>query len=147
MTKHVLRCRDNAITSLNASKHGGRLQISRSDYLWRIWRRIGVWGPFSETNFTFCWCRLYSHLCIYVSMYQCIYIATHLHRIYLDWLQAVLVSISRCAWKWQSSASEIHYEAVIEQVCRCTWMPWSCELGGPNRASLEIHLEAVIKWV
>jgi hypothetical protein len=56
MTKHILRCRDDAITSLNTSKHGGRLQISRSDYLWRMWRRIGAWGPFSETNFTFCWC-------------------------------------------------------------------------------------------
>jgi len=55
MTKHVLRCRNDVITSLNASKHGGRLQISRSDYLWRMWRRIGEWGPFSETNFSFCW--------------------------------------------------------------------------------------------
>jgi len=56
MTKHVLRCRDDAITSLNSSKHGGRLTISRSDNLWRMWRRIGAWSPFSETNFTFCWC-------------------------------------------------------------------------------------------
>jgi len=41
--------------------------------------------------------RLYSHLCIYVSMYLCIYIVTHLHTIYLDWLQVVLESNSRCA--------------------------------------------------
>jgi hypothetical protein len=34
---------------------------------------------------------------IYVSMYLCIYIATHLHTVYLDWLQAVLESNSRCA--------------------------------------------------
>jgi len=40
---------------------------------------------------------LYSHLCIYVSMYLCIYIATHLHTVYLDWLQAVLERNSRCA--------------------------------------------------
>jgi hypothetical protein len=40
--------------------------------------------------------RLYSHLCIYVSMYLCIYIATYLHTIYLDWLQAMLESNSRC---------------------------------------------------
>jgi len=41
--------------------------------------------------------RLYSHLCNYVSIYLCIYIATHLHTIYLDWLQAVLESNSSCA--------------------------------------------------
>jgi hypothetical protein len=40
--------------------------------------------------------RLYFHLCNYVSVYLCIYIATHLHTIYLDWLQAVLESNSRC---------------------------------------------------
>jgi hypothetical protein len=32
---------------------------------------------------------LYSHLCIYI--------ATHLHTVYLDWLQVVLESNSRCA--------------------------------------------------
>jgi hypothetical protein len=41
--------------------------------------------------------RLYSHLCIYVSMYLCIHIVTHLHTIYLDWVQEVLESNSRCA--------------------------------------------------
>jgi hypothetical protein len=41
--------------------------------------------------------RLYSHLSNYVSMYLCIYIATHLHTIYLDWLQAVYQKNSRCA--------------------------------------------------
>jgi len=56
MTNHVLRWRDNTITSLNASKHGWRLPISRPDCLWRMWRRIGAWGPILETNFTFCWC-------------------------------------------------------------------------------------------
>jgi len=39
--------------------------------------------------------------------------------------------------------SELHSEAVIEQVWTCTWRPWSCELRGHNRATLEIHLEAV----
>jgi len=33
---------------------------------------------------------------IYVSMYLCIYIATHLHTVYLHWLQAVLESNWRC---------------------------------------------------
>jgi len=41
--------------------------------------------------------RLYTHLCIYVSMYLRIYIATHLQMIYLDKLQAVLESFSRSA--------------------------------------------------
>ena len=53
MTKHVLRCRDDAITSLNASKLGGRLEICHSNYLWRMWRRIGAWDPFLETNLLF----------------------------------------------------------------------------------------------
>jgi len=38
--------------------------------------------------------RLYSHLCIY---------ATYLHTVYLDWQHAVIVSNSRCAWRWRSS--------------------------------------------
>jgi len=42
---------------------------------------------------------------------------------------------------------EMHSEIVNERVCRCTWRPSSCELGGRNRASLEIHLEAVIEQV
>jgi hypothetical protein len=43
--------------------------------------------------------RLFSHPLIYVSIYLCIYIVTHQHTIYLDWLQAVLESYSRCTWK------------------------------------------------
>ena len=42
---------------------------------------------------------------------------------------------------------EINSNAVIEQVWRYTWRPWSCQLGGQNRASLEIHLEAVIERI
>jgi hypothetical protein len=36
---------------------------------------------------------------IFSSIYLCIYIATHLDRIYLDWLQKVLESNSRCTRK------------------------------------------------
>jgi len=46
------------------------------------------------------WEHLESQSCIqfvFSSTYLCIYIATHLHTLYLDWLQAVLVSDSRCA--------------------------------------------------
>jgi len=65
--------------------------------------------------------RLYSHLGINVSMYLCIYTATYLHMVYLERLQVVIGSNSRCAWKW-----------------------WSSELGDAlgdgNGAYLEIHL-------
>jgi len=90
---------------------------------------------------------LYSHLCIYI--------ATHLHMVYLDWLQAVRESNSRCTWKWRSSelgdtlrgrdraSVEMHLEAVIVR----TWWPWSCyfrdSLGDCDCASLGMHLEAV----
>jgi len=44
--------------------------------------------------------------------------------------------------------SEMHLEAVIERVSRCTWRLRSSELrdalGGRDRASLEMHLEAMI---
>jgi len=88
-----------------------------------------------------------------------IYIATHLHTVYLDWLQVVLESNWRCAGKWQSSELRdtlwgndrgrlvMHSEIVIEQVSWCTWRPWSCELGGRNQATLEIHLQAMMEPV
>jgi len=108
------------------------------------------------------WEHLESQSCIqfvFSSMYLCIYIATHLHTLYLDWLQAVLESNSRCAWKWRASelrdilrgrdraSLEMHLEAVIERDWRCTWRPCSCELASHNRASLKTHLEAVIERV
>jgi hypothetical protein len=40
--------------------------------------------------------QIFSCILIYVSMYLCIYIATHLHTGYLHWLQAVLASNSSC---------------------------------------------------
>jgi len=74
------------------------------------------------------WEHLQSQSCIqfeFSSMYLCIYIATHLHTLYLDWLQAVLGSNSRCAWKWRSSE--------LRDIPR-----------GCDRASLEMHLEAML---
>jgi len=45
--------------------------------------------------------------------------------------------------------SEIHLEAMIEQVWRCTWRPRLSELrdalGGRDRASWGIHFEPVIE--
>jgi len=45
--------------------------------------------------------------------------------------------------------SEIHSEAVIERVWRCTWRPRSSELrdalGGRDRSSLEMCWEAEVE--
>jgi hypothetical protein len=45
--------------------------------------------------------------------------------------------------------SEMHFEAVIEQVGRCNWRPRLSDnidtLGGRNRARLEMHLEAKVE--
>jgi len=64
-------------------------------------------------------------------------------------LEAAINRVWRCIWRSRSSSSEIHLEAVMERVWRCTWRRWSSELrdalGGRNRASLEMHLEAKIK--
>jgi len=115
---------------------------------WQRWRHV--------------WEHLESQSCIefvFSSMYLCIYIATHLHTLDLDWLQSVLESNSRGAWKWRSSelrdilrgrdraSLEMHLEAAIERDWRCTWRPCLCELAGRNRASLKIHLEAMIERV
>jgi len=62
---------------------------------------------------------LYSHLFIYIE--------THLHMVFLDWLQVVLESNSRCTWGWQSSE------------LRDT-------LRGSGQPCLEMCLEAVIEW-
>ena len=40
---------------------------------------------------------------------------------------------------------EMHTEVVIKGVCRCMWRPWLCKLGGHNRASVDKHLDAMIK--
>jgi len=69
------------------------------------------------------WEHLESQSCIqfvFSSMYLCIYIATHLHTVYLDWLQAVIESNVKCAWKWQSNE--------LSDILRCC-----------DRASLEMH--------
>ena len=96
-------------------------------------------------------------------MYLCIYIATHLQRVYLEWLQAVLQSKSRCAWRWRSSelrdtlgghkrdSLEKHWVRVLEWTQRCTWRLYWSEfgdaLGGQDQAVLEMHVEGVIEWV
>jgi len=92
-------------------------------------------------------------------MYLCIYIATCLHTVYLDWLQAVLESNSRCAWKWRLSdvrdalggrdraSLEMQLEIEIEWTQRCTGRPWSSEFGDRDWVNSEMHLKAVIERV
>jgi len=100
---------------------------------------------------------------VFSSMYLCIDIPTHLHTAYLDWLQAVVDSNSRCAWKWRYSELrdalqghdrarfDMHLEKVFERIWRYTWRPWWSELRvalrDHDQASLEIHSEVVIKRV
>jgi len=92
-------------------------------------------------------------------MYLCIYIATHLHTVYQDWLQVVLVSNSRCGWEWRSSelrdtlqghdqaSFEIHLQADIQCTQRYTWRPWLSNFGkavrGQDRVNSKIHSQAV----
>jgi len=40
---------------------------------------------------------------------------------------------------------EIHFEAIMEQVWRCTSRPWLCKLGIRNHVSLEMHLHVIIE--
>jgi len=66
------------------------------------------------------------------------------NRAYLEiHLQAVIKWTQRCTPRlWSSEFGDTvggHDGTSLEI---CTWSPWSCELAGRNRASLEIHLEA-----
>ena len=88
------------------------------------------------------WEHLESQSCIqfiFSSIYLCNYIATHLHTLYLDWLQAVL-----------DDQFEVCLKMTIEWTQRYTPRTWSSDfgysVGGGNWADLEIHLEAVIDW-
>jgi len=94
---------------------------------------------------------LYSRPCIY-DLY--IYIVTHLHTVYLNWLQAVLESNLRCTWKqWLSELREplwgivsarlgMHLEDMVKWPMRCTPRPWLYKcgdaLGGRDLTSLVI---------
>ena len=88
------------------------------------------------------WEHLESQSCIQVvfsSMYLCIYIATHLHTLYLNWLHGG-------AWE----QFEMRLRMTIEWAQRYTPRLWSSDFGDAlwdgNWAYLAIHLEAVIKW-
>jgi len=108
----------------------------------------------------------FQNLCIqfvFSSMYLCIYIATYLHMVYLDWQHAVIESNSRCAWGWRSSelrdtlrgsdraSLAMQSDTKIEWTHRCTGRPWSSEfgdaLGDRDWVNSEMHWEAVIERV
>ena len=89
----------------------------------------------------------------------CIYIAAHLHRVYLDWLQVVIDRYSRCTRKWWSSelgdtlrgrdweALEILLEAVMEWTKRSTWRSWGSEVVDTLGEDDLANLEDIIEWV
>jgi len=72
------------------------------------------------------------------------------------YLEAVIKRVERCTWRlWSSEIGdalwgrdrwwlEMNFGAMIEGVWRCNWRPWLCKLGSRNRASLEMHFQAVI---
>jgi len=84
-------------------------------------------------------------------MYLCIYIATHLHTVYLDWLQAVLERSRDPPENDDRVNSEIHTKALIKGVWRSTWRPWSSRFGdasgGRAQVNSEMHLVAMIEHV
>jgi hypothetical protein len=96
-------------------------------------------------------------------MYLCIHIDTHLSKLYLYRLQAVLESKSKYAWSWWSSelsdtlwgcdwaSLEMHLEAENKWNHRCTWRPCSSEfgdaLGGHDAMNWVLNFEAIIKQV
>ena len=80
-------------------------------------------------------------------MYLCIYIATYLHTVYLDWQHAVIVSNSRCAWRWRRICTP-HCSVHLRYRCICVHLPSLINdvLGGGDRASLEMQLDTEIAW-
>jgi len=90
--------------------------------------------------------HLFSFCC-----HLCIYIATHLHTMDWDWLQAVLQSNARWVWNWQSSELRDTLQALIEQVSRCTWWrQWSIfpdTPGDSDQLNIEMHSEIVIECI
>jgi len=112
---------------------------------------------------------------IYVSMYLCIYIATHLHTLYLDWLRSAeyLLPVTLCpsvppespyncrrslkiylielVWDALGDGdrvnSEMHLETEIEWTQRSTWRPGSSEFGDALGGHDRANLQAVIERV
>jgi len=73
--------------------------------------------------------------------------------------EAVLEWVVICTFGWDSSLFgdkhsgcdpvnlEMLSQIVITRVCWWNWRPQSCQLGSWNLASLEMHLEAMFRWV
>jgi len=80
-------------------------------------------------------------------MYLCIYIATYLHWVYLDWQHTVIVSNLRCAWRWRRICTprrsvHLHYPSISVN----PQLLINDVLGCRDQASWETHFEAEIKW-
>ena len=109
-------------------------------HLHNAWR-CQIIATNSSTDFKTYACSLYSHLC-------CIYTASDLHTEYLDWQHVVIVSNSRCAWRWRllcTPSRSVH----LRYPCISVHQPSLINelLGGHDRASLKTHFEAVIERV
>jgi len=86
------------------------------------------------------WEHLESQSCIqfvFSSMYLCIYIATHLHTLYLDWLQAVIlrgrdrilpVTLSTSVTPVSLYNCRRSLKMYLIEHVRCTWRLRSSEL-------------------
>jgi hypothetical protein len=95
---------------------------------------VGMPGTHS---YNFLFHHLYSFCIQFVfsSMYLYMYIAAHLHTVYLDWLQELLESDLRCAKKSRLTGLrdslrgrdrvtlELHLESVIDSLGTYTWRP------------------------
>jgi len=100
------------------------------------------------------WEHLESQSCIqfvFSSMNLCIYIATHLHTLYLDWLQAVRL-------RGRDRILPVTLSTSVTPVslynCHCSLKMYLIErvwdaLGDVDRVNSEMHLEAVIErlWI
>jgi len=88
---------------------------------------------------------LYSHPLIYIPMYLCSYPSTwYICAGCRQYVKAIRGAPDDDNW----ANPERHSNAVLEQIGRFTWSLGFCELrdalGGPDRARLEMHLEAMI---
>ena len=142
-----------------ASEHQWQVWESVQSQLSSLWNRTSYLGTLLVRReiiaTTYCSTivkthvfSLYSHLCIYVSMYLGIYIPTHLYTIYLDWLQAVVYNNSRCIGQLQSTElrDQLRCHAGVSLEI-CTWMWWERECTGRNRARLEMPFDTVTERI
>ena len=118
-------------------------------YLWQLWRSASTLPePFRPDRNVLCWCCFSVHptsLCEDV-LGGCDRECLEMHfETEIEWTPRCIVLRGSSEWRDTCGGQDrvnpgLHLEAVIERDWRCTSMPLSCELGGHNQASLEMHL-------